>query len=278
MDRATRRSFYEVLSAAIRDVSEHGFDTPGRLAFWSEQLRLAAERSATSLYKMEKMLRAGLGAIYRRLVEQGGAVRYHPGVDRFKLQQIAPRLRAELDRRLFASANLIKLNREQAIAKMLQRFQGWSTSIPAGGSEATSRRETNKEIRKALARLPFEERRVLIDQGHKLVASINAVVAQEGNAIALVWHSHWRQSGYDFRQDHKERDGLVYALRGSWAVERGLMRAGDAGYYDDVTAVGEEVFCRCWAQYVYSLRNLPVDMLTKKGADELARVMEVSRQ
>lgn len=274
MDRATRRSFYDVLSAAVRDVSEHGFDAPGRLAYWTEQLREAAERSATPLYKMEEMLRSGLGAIYRRLVERGGAAQYHQGVDRFTLQRIAPRLRAELDRRLLASANLIKLNRQQAIAKTLQRFQGWSTSIPAGGSDATSRRETNKEVRKALARLPFEERRVLIDQGHKLSASINAVVAKEGSAIALVWHSHWRQSGYDFREEHRERDGLVYALRGNWAIESGLMRVGDAGYYDDVTAVGEEVYCRCWAEYIYSLRNLPRTMLTRKGADELVRVTE----
>jgi hypothetical protein len=272
MDRSTRRGFYDVLSAAVADISEYGFDTPGRIAYWTGQLKDAAERSATPFWRMEEMLRAGLGAIYRRLVERGGVAAYHPGIEKFTLQRIAPRLRAELDRRILASADLIKLNRQQAIAKTLQRFQGWSTSIPAGGSDATSRRETGKEIRKALASLPFEERRVLIDQGHKLTASINAVVAQEGRAIALVWRSHWRQAGYDYREDHKERDGQVYAIRGNWAIGRGLMKAGAAGYYEDITAVGEEIFCRCWAEYIYSLSGLPAEMLTKKGAEELARV------
>ncbi len=271
MDRSTRRGFYDVLSAAVNDIAEHGFDQAGRLEYWTSQLRMAAERSATPLWRMEEMLRSGLGAIYRRLVERGGVARYHPGVARFTLQRIAPRLRAELDRRILASANLIKLNRQQAIDKTLSRFSGWSTSIPAGGSDATSRRETGKEIRKALAQLPFEERRVLIDQGHKLTASINAVVAGEGGAIALTWRSHWRQAGYDYREDHKERDGQVYAIRGNWAARQGLMKPGAAGYYEDITAVGEEIFCRCWAEYIYRLGSLPDDMLTKKGAEALAQ-------
>jgi hypothetical protein len=271
MDRSTRRSFYDVISAAVKDITEHGFDTAGRLDYWTMQLRAAAERATTPLWRMEEMLRAGLGTIYRRLVERGEVASYHPGIARFTLQRIAPKLRTELDRRILASANLIKLNRQQAIDKTLQRFQGWSTSIPVGGSDATKRRETGKEIRKALASLPFEERRVLIDQGHKLVASINAVVAQEGGALALTWRSHWRQAGYDYREDHKDRDGKVYAIRGSWALERGLMKAGPAGYYGDITAVGEEVYCRCWAEYIYSLSSLPPEMLTKKGAEELAK-------
>jgi hypothetical protein len=271
MDRSTRRGFYEVLFAAVNDITEHGFDQAGRLEYWTTQLRHAAERATTPLWRMEEMLRAGLGAIYRRLVERGGVARYHPGIARFTLQRISPQLRTELDRRILASANLIKLNRQQAIDKTLQRFQGWSTSIPAGGSDATSRRETGKEIRKALASLPFEERRVLIDQGHKLTASINAVVAQEGSAIALIWRSHWRQAGYNYREDHKDRDGQCYLIRGNWASKQGFVRPGTGGYYEDVTAVGEEINCRCYAEYIYSLRALPGDMLTKKGMEELAK-------
>jgi hypothetical protein len=274
MDRSTRRGFYDVLSAAVNDITEHGFDNAGRLEYWTTQLRHAAERATTPLWRMEEMLRAGLGAIYRRLVDRGGIARYHPGVARFTLQRIAPRLRTELDRRILASANLIKLNRQQAIDKTLQRFQGWSTSIPAGGSDATSRRESGKEIRKALAALPFEERRVLIDQGHKLTASISAVVAKEGAAIALTWRSHWRQAGYNYREDHKERDGQVYLIRGNWASKQGFVKPGSAGYYEDVTAVGEEIYCRCYAEYIYSLRALPAEMITKKGAEELVRVRQ----
>jgi hypothetical protein len=271
VDRSTRRGFYDVLSAAVNDITEHGFDNAGRLEYWTTQLRHAAERATTPLWRMEEMLRAGLGAIYRRLVDRGSIARYHPGIAKFTLQRIAPQLRTELDRRILASANLIKLNRQQAIDKTLQRFQGWSTSIPAGGSDATNKRESGRDIRKSLAALPFEERRVLVDQGHKLTASISAVVAQEGGAIAITWKSHWRQAGYNYREDHKDRDGNVYLLRGNWASKQGFVRPGAAGYYEDVTSVGEEINCRCYAEYIYSLRALPDEMLTKKGAEELAK-------
>ena len=70
----------------------------------------------------------------------------------------------------------------------------------------------------------------------------------------------------------KPRDGKVYLLRGCWAQDRGLVKPGAAGYYDAVTAVAVEPFCRCQAQYLYALRDLPEDMVTQKGRDELERV------
>lgn len=272
------RSFYDVLTAAVNDIETNGFDSAERVAYWSEELRRAADSSMAGPEAMEDMLREAMAAIYRRMIERGGIVKYHPGVGRFTLDKVRPQLRAELDRRIMASASLIKLNRQQAIERTLQRFQGWSTSIPKGGSDTVDKRETKAEIRKALAQLSFETRRVIIDQGHKFVASLNETLARGGDAIAAVWKSHWRQAaGYRFRPDHKERDGRVYALRGSWAVERGLMKAGPAGFYEDITAVAQEPFCRCVATFVYALGALPDDMLTAKGRAELERVrVEIS--
>lgn len=265
-------SFYDVLTAAVNDLGEHGFDKVQRVAYWTEQLRQAAARSTHSAQYLEEMLRNALGAIYRRLAERGEVLKRHPGVGRFTLDRVRPELRAELDRRILAAANLIRLNRDEAIQKTLHRFQGWATSIPDGGSDAIERLKVKGELAKSVRGLPFAERRVLIDQGHKLTASINRTVAEGGGAIALVWHSHWRQPGYNYREDHKERDEHVYLLRDSWARERGLVRPGPAGYYDEVTAVGEEPFCRCFATYLYHLRQLPEEMLTVKGRDTLAKV------
>jgi hypothetical protein len=191
-------------------------------------------------------------------------------VARWMVERLRPQLRAELDQRIMASANLIKLNRREEMARTLGRFSGWATSIPKGGTTAADRRAVKEEIRKPLASLPYRERLVLNDQGHKLVASLNDIVAKGNGAIAYVWRSHWRQAGYDYREDHKERDGNVYALRGNWAIERGLMKVGPAGYYDDVTAVGEEVNCRCFVTALYVLRSLPQNMLTGKGRAAIA--------
>lgn len=272
------RTFQELLQEAIADIVDHGFDSEARVADWQERLRAAAARQyGGSNSRVEDELRAALGQVYQRMVEKYGILRHHPGIQRWTIDRVKPKLRAELDRRIMASANLIKLNRQESIDRTLRRFSGWATSIPASGTDAAHRGEVKAQIRKSLAGLPFSERRVAIDQGHKLVASINEVIANDNGAIAVEWKSHWRQAGYNYRPDHKERDGKIYAIKGAWAYEKGLAKVGEAGWYSDVTAVAEEPFCRCYGRWIYSLGSLPLDMLTQKGKDELARVREMLR-
>jgi hypothetical protein len=266
------QSFYAVLTAAVNDLSLHGFDGIERVESWVKKIRAAAIASMIPEYMLDEQLKATFKASYTRLVERGTILKYHPGVSKFTLSKVAPALRKELDKQIMASANLIKLNREAAIQKTLQRFSGWSTSIPVGGTEQTDRVETKTEIRKALAQLPFQERRVAIDQGHKFISNLNNIIANDAGAIALRWHSHWRQTNYDYREDHKERDDKVYVIRGNWALDLGLMKLDGHQYYDEITAVGEEVSCRCFTTYIYSLRSLPPDMLTEKGRAKLAEV------
>lgn len=267
-------SFQEVLNAAIEDVTLHGYDTVERVQKWKRELELAAHESLISSISMEQKLRDGLALIYQKMIDKGGIAKYHPGVDRFTIEKIKPQLRSELDRRIMASANLIKLNREQAIAKTLQRFEGWSTSIPPGGVSAEKRNEVKANTRKALKQLPFEERRCLTDQSHKLISAINDIVASESGAIAGAWVSHWRQAGYQFRPDHKERDGKVYLIRDSWADKAGLVKPGKNGYIDDITAPGQEISCRCYYRYIYAISALPPEMLTAAGKAKLAEVRQ----
>ena len=261
-----------MLGEAIEDVASRGFASQQQIIDWMDALREAAEATLTSRRTMEKMLRNALASIYRRMVDDGMVLKHHPGVSLFTIKNLKPSLRAELDRRIMASAELIKLNREAAIQKTLQRFSGWSTSIPKGGTQAANKKKTKKEIRKALASLPFEERRILIDQGQKFSASINDIVARDGGAIAGQWVSHWRQAGYNYREDHKERDGEIYLFRDTWASKAGLVKTGAAGYADKITQPAEEPFCRCYWRFVYNLRSLPADMLTAKGKAKLAEV------
>jgi hypothetical protein len=272
MTSGRSETFAEVLNAAVADMVANGFDSAERVAGWMDRIRRAAEASLTPPYVLEAALQEAMRSIYRRMVDGGAILKLNPGVSRFTLDKVKPRLRAELDRRIMASANLIKLNRGAAIEKTLQRFSGWSTSIPAGGTRAADRRQVKRDVRRSLAQLPFVERRVLIDQGHKFTAALSETLARDGGAIAATWRSRWRQAGYDYREDHKERDGQVYAVRGCWALERGLMRAGPAGFTDQITQPASEIFCRCAYQWLHNLRDLPDEMLTAKGKAELARV------
>lgn len=264
-------TFQQVITAAIADFEEHGYDSQTRLDDWLIAIEQAARNSLISPAQLENELRKTMGAIYERLITKGGIIKMHPGVARFTLDKVRPQLQQELQRRQLASAQLIRLNRVQMLQKTAQRFSGWATSIPAGGSKAIDKREVKTNLRKALAQLPFEERRVMIDQGHKFTAALNDIVAMDGGAIAVLWHSHWRQPGYNYRPDHKERDMVVYTLRNNWALQSGAMKVGPAGYLDQVTMFGEEPFCRCFGEYIYNLRDLPDNMLTNKGKGVLQR-------
>ncbi|EJT9718020.1 hypothetical protein NM794_005086, partial [Escherichia coli] len=73
---------------------------------------------------------------YDLQVSKAGALERHKGLSRFTLNYMEPKLRSELDRRILASADLIKLNRKKAIDTTLSRFSGWASSIPSADSIA----------------------------------------------------------------------------------------------------------------------------------------------
>lgn len=271
-----KQTFYRVLSQAIDDMMEHGFDDVERLAEWQRRIRVAAEKMMLPKKRMEDLLRKSLRGVFEKMVDDGKVMKRHPGVGRFTIDKLKPELRTELDRRIMASANLISLNREEAIAKTLQRFSGWATSIPVGGTDATDKRKEKENLKKAMSKLPFEERRVLIDQSHKLTSSISEIIAQDTGAIAAIWHSHYKESGYDYRPDHKDREQvskrLPFVVRDNWAMQKGLMKLAGSQYVDEMTKPGEEVYCRCYYEWIYNLRELPEQMLTAKGKAELERI------
>lgn len=263
------QTFFQAVSEAVREFETNGFDSLERLTYWVDKIRRAAIETLTPESVLNDELNRALSGIYKRLIDDGQILKAHPGVARFTVDRLKPKLRTELDRRLMVSRNLIKLNREQMIDKTTQRFAGWASSVPAGGSRAVDVKDAKDNIRRALTSLPFEERRVVVDQSHKFVGSLNEIIAVDGGAIAMRWNSQWRRRGYGYRVEHKERDQKVYLLRSSWAKEKGFVKPGPDGYYDDITKVGEEIFCSCFATWIYAIRDIPDDMITAAGKKSL---------
>lgn len=260
--------FDNLLRSAIFDVSENGFDEE-RVKAWMKRLREAANRSFLPLEEMRRKMDRAYRALLDRTLRQ--APRVHPGVARFTLERLRPDLHQNLSDRISISADLIKLNREEEVEKTLRRFAGWGSSVPKGGSPSVDKKEKYEEVRKSLSGLSFRERRLMIDQGHKLTASVNAVIALGSGAIAAKWISHWHQTGYNFRKPHKqlmiESAKRPFLIRDSWAIEAGLLSRNDVKYTDEMTQPAEEVYCSCYYEYVYQLSALPRDMLTKKGLE-----------
>lgn len=270
-------TFNETITAAVKAVSEQGYQSQEQIDFWADQIRRAAERSLRGEDEIERMVRDAMAAVFRKQVDLGGVLRRNPGVTAYTLERIKPELHAELSRRVAASIDLIKINRPQAIAKTQQRFRSWATSVPPGGSETVEKVEQKKDLRKALAQLPFEERRVVIDQSAKLFNAINTTVAVNGNAIGAIWHSHKFQHGYNGRPTHNARDGKFFLVRDSWAQEAGFVKPGPNGYTDSIEQPAEWPFCKCTWEFVFSLRSVPDMCMTEKGRETLRAAREKVR-
>lgn len=255
----------DLLSDYIKEILADGFDSQQKLAYMLRKLKDAAELDYKSNFAMDKDMRKTLETYFKRGISKSRLAKSNPKVSILTVDRIMPSLRAELDRRIMANADMIKINRSQAIDKTLQRFSGWATSIPKGGTKAASLSDVKADITKTARQLKYELKRREIDQGHKLISSIGAVIGMQTNAIAMEWHSNWKQAGYDYRPDHKDRDGKVYAIRDNWAIQKGYMKVDKNGYNDSITAPAEEVFCRCQGSYITNLRDLPESMLTEKG-------------
>lgn len=254
-------TFFKILTEAVNDIIENGYDSEERIRMWMERIYKAAIDELIPESQIQQELEKSLKSAFYRLVTKGGLIKGN--ISKFDVDKLRPKLQAELNRRIVTSANLIKLNREESINVILRRFEGWATSIPAGGSKVVDRVEQKNNIRKSLGKMNFERRRVIIDQTHKLISNINDIVAVNNGAIAGKWHSHWKQLNYNYRKDHKERDEKIYVIRGSWADQQGFLSHPD-GYTDEITQPGEEVYCRCNYVYLYNLKQCK-NILTKKG-------------
>lgn len=271
-------NFYSVLGQAIKDLSEHGFDREDRIKMWSDRLRRASE-AMFARHHLEGHLRDALQSIYRRMIERGEITRYHYGVSRFTIQQLEPKLRAELNRRIFAATDLIKLRRTEATASTLSRFQAWATSINPGGTRAIDKVDTKNAIYKSLSQLDYVDRRLRIDQGYKLISSLNDIIAENNGAIAAEWNSHGKADrSYNARKDHLRRHGKKFCIRNNWAINKGLMKPGPNGYTDEIEQPGFFVYCRCWYRYIYNLSSLPRDMLTSAGKETVLKAQAIAKE
>jgi hypothetical protein len=275
------RDFNAVIREAVKYFSAHGYTSEKALDLWAARIALAAKDTLISPEAASAQIARHLSAVYDRVtrklpghlqrIQSQHAMRMGPELFFRRvssLPELAHKMRTELDRRITASADLIRIRREESLAATMRRFRGWASSVPPSGTPAPVRDEVTlltKEFRK----VRFETNRLNIDQGHKLNAALNATVANGTGAIAGIWHSNWRQVNYNYRPDHKERDQKVYTIRGNWAIEHGLMKPGPDGYTDEITMPAEEVYCRCWYQYIHNLDRLPAAMLTEKGRKAL---------
>jgi hypothetical protein len=146
--------------------------------------------------------------------------------------------------------------------------------VPTGGTKDKTVKARIVEIKKELRYLAKWDRLFYTYKARSFPAEIEHIFALTGNPLAAVWHYNNldAQGEYQKTSDHEQRGDRVYAVRGSWAMEKGLMQVGPDGYLDEISIPGRELGCMCSLQWVTSVRRLPGNMITEKGRRELSRV------
>lgn len=258
-------AFYKTLTEAIDDVLHSG-NTPARIALWERELARSAEQSLGSPGALVGKVRRNLDGVYGRLVERGGITKNHRGVDKAAVAKLRPVLSSQHARATAEAVDAVFANRDATIERTIKRFREWAES------DAENRAVAKKQIRQFMASLPSRERHIIVDEENRLKGELSDIVADHAGAIAGMWRSKWRMPGYDYRPEHKARDELVYVVRGSWAMQDGLIRAPH-GFTDDHEKPGEWRYCKCGYDYVYKLSALPETMLTARGRAYLRRNM-----
>jgi hypothetical protein len=170
------------------------------------------------------------------------------------------------------------LNGEMAAFRArLAEFLGMAFSGNANPGELKSK---VTGIKRAFRDLTKWDRFFSTIKNNSFPSAINRTFSFEGNPLAARWSYSPLDEAGEFRNvySHKDLADRIYAIRGNWALERGLMKPGAYGYVEDAPAPGEEFDCMCRFQFIYNLRSLPESMLTPKGESELARAKaEISK-
>jgi len=259
--------FDEVLKEAVAHFSDKGYTSDSDLKIWIARLTSAMDEALEPTHVANQKMRIALSGVYEKMVTRGGAIKYHEGIKKGTVERLSGRARLELNKRIFVANEVISNRRLELKAKMLASFSGWISSIPNESViSAAERRDIELTIKAPVKQYGMSVRNVQIDQSTKLTAAINRVVADDGGAIAVEWHSDWQRAGYNYRPSHKARDRKVYMLPNTWAVKEGLVKPGANGVYGkDITEAAEEPNCQCHVIFIYNIKRLPEDMLTSAG-------------
>lgn len=257
----------EKVAEAVRAFAQRGFVSPRDVDAWARQIAIAAEAGYDPEGDAARIRRA-LTAAYRRVTSPRSLARLHTGVEGWATPRLAPQMRDELERRVWAA---VKENAEARFAaqdKLVARFRAWATSIPAGGQDV-DQRQARQNIVKAAKQTPYTRKRAQIAETARMTGNVNDLMAQGGGAIGAIW-DHVPELERKFRPEHTARHGKWYPIRGSWADARGFLRHPH-GYWQDHELPGQLINCQCEAVYVYNLEDVPADMLNERGRRWLTR-------
>lgn len=206
---------------------------------------------------------------------------HHKGITKTSLNDLKPKFRKEIEDRVKISFNLMKNQEEELKQKIASRFINWVTidSKDVRGNTTSKQSLLNfLDFAKENGIAEDHAKFILKDQTRKMIASLDDLVAKENNAIGGIWHNRgdrrvvgnpsgiYPHAESKAHGDHWEREGKFYIFKDSWAYQKGYIKGELYENLED-GGVGVAIGCRCRLEFIYDLRDVPYENLTKRGRE-----------
>lgn len=205
----------------------------------------------------------------------------HKGITKASINDLKPKFRKEIEDRVKISFNLMKNQEDELKQKIASRFINWVSidSKEVRGNTTSKQSLLNfLDFAKENSIAEDHAKFILQDQTRKMIANLDDLVARENNAIGGIWHNRQDrrvvgnpQGIYPHAEskahgNHWEREGKFYIFKDSWAYQKGYVKGE---LYDNLEdgGVGVAIGCRCRLEFIYDLRDVPYENLTKKGKE-----------
>lgn len=170
------------------------------------------------------------------------------------------------------SLQLISTRTQEDMLKLRNRFIDWITLRQVGG---------DRERLSSMVKLPKDRHTkfLLKDQLNKMIAHFDKEISEfYGGALAFQWHTmqdnrvvgdpagiYPKATNPRAHGDHFKRNGKWFfnPSRRNELLKNGAKISAFAGSYTDIPdgMPGVPIGCRCYAFYVYDIRDLPKDMV-----------------
>lgn len=239
------------------------------------------------LKSVNKEVRYKLKNEYNQFIKKG-VFRVAPTLQKYKIEDLKPDFKKELESRINVSLSYIKTQDQNTIEEIKNRLMNFA-SIPHPNKDLKELEydfwnDVIPEKAKKNYKTSKWQNMIIRDQQHKLTSNMTYITAMKNNAIGFIWKnrkdirvvgnpSGLYPSGNKMHNYHWKREGKFYLFRDSAALKKGLIKkTKDVQYADEIEdgLPGIPINCRCTMRLIYRLYEIPAEyknIITEKGKE-----------
>lgn len=239
------------------------------------------------LKSVNKEVRSKLKNEYNQFIKKG-VFRTAPSLQKYKIEDLKPDFKKELESRINVSLSYIKTQDQNTIEEIKNRLMNFA-SIPHPNKDLKELEyDFWNDVIPAKVKKNYKtsswQNMIIRDQQHKLVSNMTYITAMKNDAVGFIWKnrkdirvvgnpSGLYPSGNKMHNNHWKREGKLYLFRDSAALKKGLIKkTKDVQYADEIEdgLPGIPINCRCTMRLIYRLYEIPAEyksIITEKGKE-----------